>query len=194
MGVEVLWRHLSLEQQALIDEFVALKIVEYNEQSILTENLSRACARLFHSSQEDLVRSLCVQLGYIFVEEQDSLGGIRNDVDHDPLELFRPSKSNPLRSRYEILFLEDENESSSLRQLFFRNTMHNTGADQGHMMLHTLELVVESSLLSNREEQAAILQEVLIAVQHVYAQILLPKYPNTLTDEIAWGTPAAGVG
>ena len=188
IGVQVFWQHLPLEQKATIEEFVSLKIVELNEQSTLTSDLARACAQLFHPSEKDLVGRLCVQLGYIDAEDQASLGVIRNNVDRDPLELFRSSKSNPQRSRYETLFVEDDNESSSLRQLFFRNTVHNTGGDQGHMLLHTLQTVVDSSFVSNREEQAAILQEVLVAVQHVYCQVRLPNYPNTLTEDMAWST------
>ena len=159
MGVEVFWKHLALDQQTMIEDFVPLKIVEHNEQLALTAVLVRACTRLFHPSQKDLVRCLCVQLGYINVEHESSLGTIRNDVDHDPLESVRPSKSNPQRSRYETLFVEDDNESSSLRQLFFRNTVHNTGADQGHMLLHILQNFVDSSFLFNREEQGVIFRQ-----------------------------------
>ena len=112
-GVGVFWKHLALEPIASIEEFASLKIVEANEHTVLTSALAQACARLFQPSQKDLVRCLCVQLGYANVEAQASLGVLRNDVDRDPLALFRVSKNNPQRSRYETLFVEDDNESSS---------------------------------------------------------------------------------
>jgi len=118
MGVEVFWKHLDVEQQTMIEEFVLLKIIEVNEQVTLTADLLRACTRLFHPSPKDLVRSFCVLLGYTTEEHELSLGDVRNDVNHDPLELFRPSKSNPQRSRYATLFVEDDYECSSLRKLF----------------------------------------------------------------------------
>ena len=119
IGVEVFWQHLPLEQKAMIEEFVPLKIVELNEQATFTSDLARACAQLFHPSEKDLVGSLCVQLGYIRAEDSDALAVLRTDVNDDPLELFRPSKNDPQRSRYDTLFAENDDESSSLRQLFF---------------------------------------------------------------------------
>ena len=119
MGVQVFWDNLPREQQDIIEEFVPFKIVERNELSTLSADLARACTPLFQSSQNDLVRRLCVQLGYIDADHEASLGGLRGDVDHDPLEFFQPSRSNPQRSRYETLFLDDDNESHALRQLFF---------------------------------------------------------------------------
>ena len=121
-------------------------------------------------------------------EHELSLGDVRNDVNHDPLELFRPSKSHPQRSRYATLFVEDDYECSSLRKLFFRNTAHITGGDQHHMLLHTFELVVECVHGSIPEEQKDILDEVLDALRHVYDQVLLPKFPDTVTDDSAWST------
>ena len=56
------------------------------------------------------------------------------------------------------------------------------------MFLDTFESVVESIFGSTPEEQGEILLEVLDAVQHVYRQVLLPKFPNTMTDDIAWST------
>ncbi len=123
--MEIFCKHLPLDEQSIIEEFVELKIVEFNEQSSLTADLARACRGLFHPSQEELVGGLCVQLGYIDVEDQAFLGVLRIDVDHDPLELFHSSQSNPQRSRFKTLFVEDDNESSSLRQLFFRNRVLN---------------------------------------------------------------------
>ena len=88
MGVELFWQHLAVDKQTLIEDFVVLKMVERNEQSTLTADLVRACTRLFHPSQKDVVKCLCVQLEYIIVEHQTCLGAIRNDVDHDPLDFF----------------------------------------------------------------------------------------------------------
>ena len=138
MGVAVFWKHLSLENKTIIEDFVPLKIVELQERSSLTADLGRACALLFVAPQEDIVRSLCVQLGYVNVGDADSLGVVRDDVDHDPLDFFKPSKSNDQRSRFEILFSEEDSECISLRQLFFRNTVINTAADERHVLLETL--------------------------------------------------------
>ena len=165
VGIEVFWNHVPLDQKRIIEEFVPLKIVEFNEQSTLTADLARSCTGLFHPAQDDVVRRLCVQLGYIRAEDSDALGVLRTDVNDDPLELFRPSKNDPQRSRYDTLFAENDDQSSSLRQLFFRNTLHNASGDQGQMMLHTLQSVVTSALQAHRQEQAASLEDVLVAVQ-----------------------------
>ena len=74
IGVGVFWKHLALEPRASMEEFASLKIAEANEHTMLTSALAQACARLFQPSQKDLVRCLCVQLGYINVEDQASLG------------------------------------------------------------------------------------------------------------------------
>jgi hypothetical protein len=185
-GVQVLWNHVDAVQKAVLDEFVELKMIEYNDTSSLRSGLARVSADLFRASHKPLVKSLCLQLNY--VDSEEILGDISSDVHLDPLELFRPSKNNPLRSRFETLFIEDDNESSSLRQLFFCNMVYNTGTDQGHMLRHTLQTVVDSLFVSNRTEEAAMLQEVVVAVEHLYSQIRLPRYPETLTHEIGWNT------
>ena len=60
-----------------------------------------------------------MQLGYVNAEHEASLGDLRGNVQQDPLEFFQPSRGKSQRSRYETLFLDDDNESHALRQLFF---------------------------------------------------------------------------
>ena len=162
--------------------------MELQERTSLTADLGRACALLFKPPQEDLVRCLCVQLGYVNLGDADSLGVLRYDVDHDPLDLFKLSKSNDQRSRFETLFIEDDSECISLRQLFFRNTVINTAADNRHVLVATLESLANSLRDTNREEQASFVQEVLVAVRNIYSQVCLPKFPSTLTEDTAWST------
>ena len=118
VGVEVFWKHLPSDVQSVIEDFVNLKIVELNEQLLFSGELLQACSPLFQASQEELVKSLCVQLGYILMEDEGYLGVVRNGIEHDPLELFQASRNNSLRSRFETLFIEDDDQCTSLRQFF----------------------------------------------------------------------------
>ena len=86
------------------------------------------------------------------------------------------------------MFDEDDNESSSLRQLFFHNTVHNTVAEGSRILLDTLQTLVNSAECSDDREQADILKEVRGRVQDLYGQTSLPSYPHTLTDDQAWST------
>ena len=43
----------------------------------------------------------------------------------------------------------------------------NTGSDQAHVLLDTLQLLEDSFRVSKREEQASIVQEVLLELVHV---------------------------
>ena len=61
-------------------------------------------------------------------------------------------------------------------------------AGNGHALVHVLESAVQAALAEHREEQAATLQGVAVAVHHLYEQVHLPKYPDALSDEIAWST------
>ena len=185
-GVGVFWKHLPMNQQTMVEDFVSLKIVETNEQHALAADVARVCAQFFEISQEPLVRGLCVQLGYILAEDMAFLGSLRTDVYHDPLELFLPSKSNGQRSRYLTLFAQDVPDNSSLRQLFFRNTVCNAG--NGQTLLSVFHSAAQAAVAQHRADQAAILQAVSVAVHHLYEQVRLPNYPDALSHEIAWST------
>jgi hypothetical protein len=99
-----------MEHQTIIEEFVPLKLVERDTQMTLTQDLGRACGRLFTSPHKPLVKALCVQIGYINMADASTLGVIRQNVDHDPLELFKASVNDSCRSRYDVLFIEDDTQ------------------------------------------------------------------------------------
>ena len=40
--------------------------------------------------------------------------------------------------------------------------------------------------VSNHAEQVAMLHNVCVAVEHVYGQVRLPEFPQTLTIDVAW--------
>ena len=105
-------------QQRLLDEFVPEKIVEGRELATLSAALAEAARPLFQPCHKDLVACLCVQLEYVNAEHEALLGGIRGDVQHDPLDLFKCARGNSQRSRFEALFLEEDGESDALRRLF----------------------------------------------------------------------------
>ena len=113
-GIGVVWAHIPEAQQHIIDDFVPLKIVESSELVLLSAALARSFKALFQPCHKDLVACLCVQLGYVRAAHEVLLGGICADVQDDPLDLFKPARSDPERSRFEMLFLEEDAESDGL--------------------------------------------------------------------------------
>ena len=130
-----------------------------------------------------MIRSLCVRLGYIEADQQQFLGKIRDDVTHDPLELFLPCGTNPLQSRYQSLFIEDQTVSDPLWKLFFDNTMHNRAIDQGRLLLKRLE-----EFLADNLSHAEVLKSLLAGVQGIYNNKLRTPDRTMFTDDIAWST------
>ena len=187
-GINIVMQHVPEEQQRHIEEFVPDKIVEGRELAMLSTALMDASRPLFRPCHRDLVAGLCVRLHYIDAQHEALLGGIRNDVQHDPLELFQAAEGNTHRSRFEALFLDAEEQCARLRRLFLNITVQTSGGEQEHLITRVMREAASDMTRLGRDDEAAMLQAICIASGHVYEQkcCALPAFPPALTEAMAW--------
>ena len=144
---------------------------------------------LFVEEHRALVKQLCVELEYIEEDWQEALGEVRVDVEMDPLELFKESRTGFGRSRFQLLFQDAEStERDKLRLLFFSHSKQNPTVQSGKQMLEVLSAVIERLMMDERHGAAMVVSDVEGAVRHLYRRRLQPPYPDVLSDDIVWGS------
>ena len=81
-----------------------------------------------------------------------------------------------------------------MRKLFFLNVIHNAAEGRDKKLPRVLSTHAATLRDEGREEEAALLSEIVVAVKNRYGRELLPGYPKEMTQEAALAALRAAWG
>ena len=144
---------------------------------------------LFVPERQELVKRLCIQLGYIRAEDMEHVGCEPADLEHDPVELFKGfSEVIGCRRRYDALF-DERGECDIYRRNFFSNGMHNATHGMRNKMCRvlketaaTLEGDTDRELLVDLAKHVWNLYDI-----HTLAEVRIPHDEMWSALRAAWG-------
>ena len=165
VGTEIVWEALKADLRERLKDFAQLKVVEEREQECLERTLLGVARGLFTEEKKDLVRELCVLLEYVEQADSGKLGRIVLDAVKDPLELFEEcTEEHPGVARYSLLFEPDDAYGDKMQRLFFLNVVHSAAEGKNKILPMLLSTRAAALRGQGREEEAALLSEIVIAV------------------------------
>ena len=124
--VKLIYHNLPRHCKDSLESFAKGREHEEAHKPVLEETLLECADTFFTLDREPLIRQLCVDLGYVRVEDVGDLTGEPRDAMHDPAELrfFEPSEDAKDQQQYMELFMLRP-EADKMRKKFFANIKHN---------------------------------------------------------------------
>ena len=192
------WEALAQFPERVREEllgFVAKRVCEDISSAHRVSELVRFARDFFRPENEvDVVRPLCVLLGYLVSNDTDvdllsvpsSEGELRRyEGDTGALELFHPCYEKPECTKYQVLF-DASATFDKYRRAFFANTTHN--ACEGHQgwLLDALESLAAERADVGASAQAELLRRGCQVVTAYYNASSAREYPAECTPEKAW--------
>ena len=145
----------------------------------LKDEIVEHASLVFIPAHRNVVKELCVLLGYVRRSDVDRLGEISSGMTHDPLELFKAPSYATDRSRFDMLFDADAPNVAEMRSAVFLFGNDPTTPDKvcGFAM-------EQKSVLSDEALEA--LGAIAYAIAARLETRITRECPECFTQEAAW--------